>query len=118
MKLLLFIDHLGLGGAQRQIVELACGLAQRGHSVELLTYFPQHDFFLHRIQEQGIAGTQLSQRTRILFRHCRRHRVAAAHWKLRSCDLVSEQSEHLRGACEHRVAAHATRGLRALQPSR
>jgi glycosyltransferase involved in cell wall biosynthesis len=54
MKLLLFIDHLGLGGAQRQIVELACGLAQRGHSVELLTYFPQHDFFLHRIQEQGI----------------------------------------------------------------
>jgi glycosyltransferase involved in cell wall biosynthesis len=55
MKLLLVIDHLGLGGAQRQIVELACGLARRGHTVELFNYFPQHDFFLRRVSEQGIA---------------------------------------------------------------
>jgi len=55
MKLLLVIDHLGLGGAQRQIVELACGLAQRGHTVELFNYFPEHDFFLRRVSEHGIA---------------------------------------------------------------
>lgn len=55
MKLLLIIDHLGLGGAQRQIVELACGLAQRGHSVEIFNYFPQYDFFLRRVTEQGIV---------------------------------------------------------------
>jgi glycosyltransferase involved in cell wall biosynthesis len=55
MKLLLVIDHLGLGGAQRQIVELACGLARRGHTVELFSYFPQHDFFLRRVVDQGIA---------------------------------------------------------------
>jgi glycosyltransferase involved in cell wall biosynthesis len=55
MKLLLVIDHLGLGGAQRQIVELACGLARRGHTVELFSYFPQHDFFLRRVSGQGIA---------------------------------------------------------------
>ena len=55
MRLLLVIDHLGLGGAQRQIVELACGLAARGHTVELFTYFPQHEFFLRRVQEEGIA---------------------------------------------------------------
>jgi glycosyltransferase involved in cell wall biosynthesis len=55
MKLLLVIDHLGLGGAQRQIVELACGLAQRGHTVEIFNYYPQHDFFLQRISEHGIV---------------------------------------------------------------
>jgi len=55
MRLLLVIDHLGLGGAQRQIVELACGLAARGHTVELFTYFPQHEFFLRRVLEEGIA---------------------------------------------------------------
>jgi glycosyltransferase involved in cell wall biosynthesis len=55
MRLLLVIDHLGLGGAQRQIVELACGLAQRGHSVELFSYFPEHDYFLRRVLDQGIA---------------------------------------------------------------
>jgi glycosyltransferase involved in cell wall biosynthesis len=55
MKVLLVIDHLGLGGAQRQIVELACGLARRRHTVEIFNYFPQHDFFLHRVREQGIA---------------------------------------------------------------
>jgi glycosyltransferase involved in cell wall biosynthesis len=55
MRLLLVIDHLGLGGAQRQIVELACGLAQRGHTVESFSYFPQHDYFLRRVLDQGIA---------------------------------------------------------------
>lgn len=55
MKLLLVIDHLGLGGAQRQIAELACGLAQRGHTVELFNYFPQHNFFLDRVIGNGIA---------------------------------------------------------------
>jgi glycosyltransferase involved in cell wall biosynthesis len=55
MKILLVIDHLGLGGAQRQIVELACGLARRGHAVELFNYFPEHDFFLRRVSEDGIA---------------------------------------------------------------
>jgi glycosyltransferase involved in cell wall biosynthesis len=55
MKLLLVIDHLGLGGAQRQIVELACGLVRRGHTVELFNYFPQYNFFLARVRKYGIA---------------------------------------------------------------
>jgi glycosyltransferase involved in cell wall biosynthesis len=45
MKLLLVIDHFGSGGAQRQMVELACGLRRRGHAVEMFVYFPHHDFF-------------------------------------------------------------------------
>ncbi|MEP7242301.1 MAG: glycosyltransferase family 4 protein, partial [Gammaproteobacteria bacterium] len=54
MKLLLVIDHLGMGGAQRQLVELACGLARRGHQIEIFVYFPQYDFFRKRVEAQGI----------------------------------------------------------------
>lgn len=55
MKVLLIIDHFGHGGAQRQIVELACGMKRNGHEVEMFVYFPQYDFFRPRLQEQGIA---------------------------------------------------------------
>jgi glycosyltransferase involved in cell wall biosynthesis len=55
MKVLLVIDHFGSGGAQRQIVELACGLKARGHHVELFVYFPQHDFFRERLLEERLV---------------------------------------------------------------
>lgn len=55
LKLLLVIDHFGAGGAQRQIVELACGLKRRGHSVEMFAYFPSHGFFRPRVDEQQIV---------------------------------------------------------------
>jgi glycosyltransferase involved in cell wall biosynthesis len=55
MKLLLIIDHFGSGGAQRQIVELACGLKRRGHAVEMFVYHPQHDFFRASLNEHQIA---------------------------------------------------------------
>ncbi|HVO48291.1 MAG TPA: glycosyltransferase [Steroidobacteraceae bacterium] len=54
MRVLLVIDHFGSGGAQRQMVELACGLAARGHSVEVFVYFPQYDFFRSRLEAQRI----------------------------------------------------------------
>jgi glycosyltransferase involved in cell wall biosynthesis len=52
---LLVVDHLGLGGAQRQVVELARGLEQRGHRVEIFLYFPQYRFFRRLIDERQIA---------------------------------------------------------------
>jgi glycosyltransferase involved in cell wall biosynthesis len=55
MRVLLIIDHIGLGGAQRQIVELACGLRRRGHEVELFAYFPKYDFFRPLLQEHGVV---------------------------------------------------------------
>lgn len=55
MRILLVIDHFGSGGAQRQIVELACGLKRRGHSVEMFAYFPDRDFFRPRVDEQQIV---------------------------------------------------------------
>jgi glycosyltransferase involved in cell wall biosynthesis len=54
MKLLLIIDHFGSGGAQRQMVELACGLRRRGHAVEMFAYFPQHEFFRASLDERQI----------------------------------------------------------------
>lgn len=55
MRILLVIDHFGSGGAQRQIVELACGLKSRGHQVEVFAYFPGHGFFRPRLDDQGIV---------------------------------------------------------------
>ena len=55
MNVLLVIDHFGSGGAQRQIVELACGLERRGHSVEMFAYFPGRDFFRAQLDEHRIS---------------------------------------------------------------
>lgn len=49
MRVLCVIDHLGSGGAQRQMVELACGLKHRGHHVEMFVYFPQYQFLRSRV---------------------------------------------------------------------
>lgn len=55
MKVLLIIDHFGPGGAQRQIVELACGLKRRGHEIEMFVYFPEYDFFRPLLEEHLIT---------------------------------------------------------------
>ena len=39
MKILLFIDSLGSGGAQRQIVGLATMLKEKGYGVKMVTYY-------------------------------------------------------------------------------
>jgi len=53
MEVLLFIDSLGGGGAQRQLVNLAIGLKQRQHIVHVCTYFP-FDTHLQRLNEAGV----------------------------------------------------------------
>lgn len=54
MKLLFIIDSLGSGGAQRQMVTLAAGLAARGHHVEIFTYYDE-DHFAHVAQRAGVV---------------------------------------------------------------
>ncbi|MDD5168763.1 MAG: glycosyltransferase family 4 protein [Syntrophales bacterium] len=44
MKILLVIDGLGSGGAQRQLVNLACALEKRGHNIEFFVYYPENHF--------------------------------------------------------------------------
>lgn len=55
MRILCVIDSLGSGGAQRQMVNLACGLRARGHEVEVFVYFPQFDFFRSEVEASQIT---------------------------------------------------------------
>lgn len=40
MRVLLFVDSLAAGGAERQIVQIAVGLARKGHAADLVTLYP------------------------------------------------------------------------------
>jgi len=53
LRLLLVIDSLGSGGAQRQMVNLALGLQSRGHHVEIFYYWPVN-FFVQMLEDAHI----------------------------------------------------------------
>jgi glycosyltransferase involved in cell wall biosynthesis len=55
MKIACVIDHLGPGGAQRQMVTLARLLRGRGHSPLVLTYH-ENDFFSAPLEAAGIEA--------------------------------------------------------------
>lgn len=61
--MLLFIDGLGSGGAQRQFAHLAIGLAARGHRVTVAVYNDQ-DHFARQISAAGIDIVRLIKRSR------------------------------------------------------
>lgn len=66
MKILCFIDSLGSGGAQRQMVELAKGFKEKGHEVSFLTYhninFFKPELDKHRIQVKTILESNYIKR--------------------------------------------------------
>lgn len=53
MKILCFIDSLGSGGAQRQMVTLAKLLKHKGYEISFLVYH-REDFFKHYLEEEAI----------------------------------------------------------------
>lgn len=59
MRILCFIDNLGSGGAQRQLVNLALGFQNKGHEVSFLVYH-QADFYLPLLQEYNIHVTLIN----------------------------------------------------------
>lgn len=54
MKILCIIDGLGSGGAQRQMINLAIGLKNRGHFVEMIAY-TDADFYLEKLKTANIS---------------------------------------------------------------
>lgn len=54
MKILIVIDTLATGGAQRLKVELAKGLVKGGHSVEFFIYDDNYNFFETTLKEHDI----------------------------------------------------------------
>lgn len=59
MKILFFIDSLGSGGAQRQMVELARGFSANNNEIEFLVYHPL-DFYHAELSNAGIKITLIS----------------------------------------------------------
>lgn len=64
MKVLLVIDNLGAGGAQRQMCNLAIGLSKRGYTVDLFTYFPQ-DFFANQLNDNKVSLIKVKKNGKI-----------------------------------------------------
>lgn len=58
MKILCVIDSLGSGGAQRQLVNLAVGFKERGHTVSFLVYH-HHDFYLDILRQNNIDVNEI-----------------------------------------------------------
>lgn len=54
MKFLFVIDNLGSGGAQRQLVMLACALRRKGIEIDFFIYFPKNNFFQKELESMGI----------------------------------------------------------------
>lgn len=66
-KILLIIDLLGSGGAQRQFVGLAKLLQEKGYDINVIYYFPYH-FYKQFLDDNGIQNKMLDFRGGILGR--------------------------------------------------
>ena len=64
MKLLFIIDHLGIGGAQKQLVNLAIGLRSQGHEVKIFIYHPQYKYYVNKLSENDIEIITYGKRGR------------------------------------------------------
>jgi glycosyltransferase involved in cell wall biosynthesis len=120
MKVLLIIDHFGSGGAQRQMVELACGLRRRDHAVEMFVYYPEHDFFRPRLELERIPVHECSKEARGslgvmtgLARLLRRGRFDVAASFLNTANLYAELARlvapHTRLVVSERSSFHDDR---------
>ncbi len=59
LKITLFIDCLGSGGAQRQLVGLAIMLKERGYDVKVSTYY-DIDFYKKQLDDAGVPNELIS----------------------------------------------------------
>jgi glycosyltransferase involved in cell wall biosynthesis len=65
MKCLFVIDHLGAGGAQRQMVSLAIELVKRGYIVDFLIYYPEYTHFEDHLLKYSINIYKVKKKDRI-----------------------------------------------------
>lgn len=122
MKILLVIDYLGSGGAQRQITNLALGLHARGVEVTLAVYHVSDaDIFRPPIEAAGIPILLIEKPRRYSFRvvgalmrSMRRHRYAAVISFLDApniyCELARLAAPGQKLIVSERLSYHAERG--------
>lgn len=68
MRVACLIDSLGSGGAERQLSELAMGLRDRGHVVEVCHYHGEradNSFYETQLLDHGVAVTRFASRGRV-----------------------------------------------------
>lgn len=102
MRLLMIIDSLSSGGAERQLSYLAKGLHQRGHQVKMLSFFPEKDFFAPYVQDAGVElvwdtrGRNPWRRIGVIARHVGKERPDAVVAYLESCTMAACLSRMLK----------------------
>jgi glycosyltransferase involved in cell wall biosynthesis len=65
MQLLLVIDSLRAAGAQRQMVNVALALRQRGHHVTLFFYHPEHGALRDELSRAGVEVVAFEKKRRV-----------------------------------------------------
>jgi glycosyltransferase involved in cell wall biosynthesis len=65
MNIVCLIDHLGTGGAQRQMSYLASGLRHRGHKVTCAVKFEEFDSFRPYIEAEGVNVAVFGRQRRL-----------------------------------------------------
>lgn len=94
MRILCVIDSLGPGGAQRQLVELALGFKEEGHTVSFLTYH-QINFYTPTLQKNDIPITCICEKNYLkrllkMRRFIRRGRYDSVLSFLEAANLICE----------------------------
>jgi glycosyltransferase involved in cell wall biosynthesis len=96
VNILCVIDSLGSGGAQRQIVELALGFKEQGHSVSFLTYHHE-PFYNHFLEKEGFQVSCIQEPNYIkrllkMRRYIRQGEYDAVLSFLEACNFICEIS--------------------------
>ena len=94
MKILLFIDSLGSGGAQRQLVNLAISFCSIGHEIEILTYcadnFYEKEIALTKIKHVSIPKCGYLKRVLKCRKYIRKGKFDAVISFLETPSLIAE----------------------------
>lgn len=67
-RIFCFIDSLGPGGAQRQLVGLASFLKEKGYDVTVAFYYDDHPFYINLLQANGVPYVFLKKAQKTTFR--------------------------------------------------
>lgn len=87
-KIICFTDSLGSGGAQRQLVGLACMLKDQGYDVSVLLYY-DNPFYKPVLDKAGISSIVVGNTANPIKRLCKLYR----YFKKLPCDVVISYQE-------------------------
>lgn len=87
-KVICFTDSLGPGGAQRQLVGLACMLKENGYNVSVLLYY-DNPFYKPTLDKAGIESVVIGNTANPIKRLCKLYR----YFRKQPCDVVISYQE-------------------------